>query len=35
MTIRIILAAVLGISLAGTIGAQAITGEKAEQVQPL
>lgn len=33
MTRKIILAAVLGISLAGTIGAQAITGEKAEQVK--
>lgn len=32
MTRKIILAA-LGISLAGTIGAQAITGEKAEQVK--
>ena len=30
---KILVAAMLGISLAGTIGAQAITGEKAEQVR--
>jgi hypothetical protein len=30
---KAILASILGISLAGTIGAQAITGEKAEQVR--